>query len=234
IAGFANKYLKRDRARVVYVKPLPASARAAKGTSGVGGTDEASAAAFNYDPGAIGQLAHPAGLAEQLRTLKLKNGLEVVIGRRSAMPLVTVALGLRGGRAESQPFGAADLARFISRSGSHRHGDYRDYGARANGGIDLSDSFFVLKAGSGNLPNMLAILSDRVKSMRVNQGATGDFKKWIAPVLKKEEEQPDKKADRAFWKALYGDHPYGRRATVGDLEKLDEDSVGKWLKQEYT
>src|SRR5207245_5261462 len=78
IASFASKYLKRDRARIVYVTPLPLGARVASAGAGVGVTDETNGAPFQYDPAAIAQLAHPAGLAQQLRTVTLKNGLEVI------------------------------------------------------------------------------------------------------------------------------------------------------------
>jgi zinc protease len=233
IAGFANKYLRRERARVVYVKPLLASARVAAAGAGLGTTDEAATAAFDYDPAAISQLAHSPELAKVLHTVRLKNGLEVIIGRRAAAPMVTVYLALKGGSGDSEPLGAASLARYIAQPVSKRHGNFADYGVQVDCGIGLDRSGCQFRAGSGNLANVLAILSDRVQSMRVEQGAAGLFKKYVGPILKKEEDQAEWRADRAFWKALYGNHPFGRRASLADLERVDEGMVERWLGRVY-
>jgi zinc protease len=234
IAKFAERYLKRDRARMVYVTPMPASAQVKGGANGVGATDEnATQATFSFDSSALTQLAHPTALATELRTFKLGNGLEVVLGRRSAVPMVTIELGFHGGRANAEPAGAGDLERFFLEQGSRQHGDFTNYGARGGGGNGIDSSRFELQAGAGNLENMLAILYDRVSSLRVPAGRSGDFKTYIAPTLRKEEERPEAKADRAFWKRLYEDHPYGRRATVADLEKIDGGAVERWVHRIY-
>jgi zinc protease len=232
IGSFAYRYLKRDRARMVYVTPLPPSAQVRGGASGVGATDEnAKEAAFTFDPAAVRQLAHPAGLASQLQTFKLPNGLEVVLGRRAAVPMVSIALGFHGGTADADPPGIADLADFVLAPASKLHGRPGDFGARYSRGIGIDMQRVQIKAGAGNLENMLAILSDQLTSLRVESGATDSFKKYVASALKKEEEKPEERADRAFWRVLYEDHPYGRRATIDEITKLESSAVERWSRR---
>src|SRR5262249_2689145 len=48
-----------------------------------------------------------------------------------------------------------------------------------------------------------------------------------------ERESPAKKASRAFWHALYGDHPYGRVLGPGDLRDVPAAQVEAWLPNVY-
>src|SRR5262249_38729382 len=114
-----------------------------------------------------------------------------------------------------------------------RHGTFSDFGAQCDSGASEDQWEHQCRAGSGNLPNLLAILNDQVGSMTVPSGEIDILKKYFFPFLKKQEERPEVKADRAFWKALFGDHSYGRRASVEDLAKYDSGAVEAWLKRTF-
>jgi zinc protease len=229
VTQYAYKYLTRDRARVLYVTPLPATARAPGAMTGVGKStdDDAESRSPNYDPQVVHKYAKAPGTG-QWKTTKLKNGLELVIARHTAIPAVAVDLTFHGGRA-SADVGVAELASLVVRPLSKRHGQLSDYGAQVRRGVGDDAWQITVRAGAGNLANVLAILGDQIRSLAVPSGAIDDVRKYLFPVFRKDEQRPEEKADRAFWKGLYEDHPYGRRATVDDLDKLDAAAINKWV-----
>jgi predicted Zn-dependent peptidase len=44
---------------------------------------------------------------------------------------------------------------------------------------------------------------------------------------------PTASAEIAFWRALYGDHPYSRRATTRELARIERSDVDAWLARTY-
>jgi zinc protease len=234
VQQYAYRYLKRDRARMLYIKPLPPNARAKGSPTGLGGgyDDAAEARVPDYSPAEVRQLVKPPGFAA-LTTTTLKNGLELVVAPHPAIPSVTVQLGLHGGHASAER-GLVRLAEFVARPWSKRHHTFFDFGAQASRGASQDQWEEQVRAGSGNLGNVLAILNDQLGSMNVASGMIDEFKKYVFPFLKKEEERPESKADREFWKALFGDHPYGRRSTIDELEKYDGAQVEGWIQRAFT
>jgi zinc protease len=93
-----------------------------------------------------------------------------------------------------------------------------------------ADGFNVsMKAGAGNLSNLFAMLSDRLKGLYVPQGEIELVKKHLFPYLKRLENLAENRADRAFWRALYGDHPYGWNPTTDDMAKVDSRMIEAWV-----
>lgn len=104
-----SKWIRRDRAAMVFVKPLPRDevALMSEDTAGAGGHyrggDEASVLNPSVDvkalnPGVLrGEMSLPE--VEKLEDFKLPNGLRVVILPHSTAPLVDVHLIARGGSA---------------------------------------------------------------------------------------------------------------------------------------
>jgi zinc protease len=232
LTDFSYKYLQRDRARFVYMKPLPPNARIATAPSGVGASDqEKGQEELKFDPAAVKEMAHSPGLA-QLRSFKLPNGLEVIVGRRDAVPLVTLGLLLHGGRPVADP-AVIDVGWELAQPGSKQHGQPIDYGGRVSGASGDDGYVLQMQFGSGNVANMFAILSDRVRSMRVESGSVDGVRKYVLPIVKKELARPEEVADRAFWRALYGQHPYGGRASAADLDKMKPDDIERWAHRIY-
>src|SRR5262249_36159059 len=160
------------------------------------------------DRAAIRALARPPGVGA-FETLRLPNGLEVVVGRKSGSAVVTVGLGLRGGRASAAP-GVVELASTLARPESHYQGRPLDYGARARAFFGEDRSTELIQAGSGNVANVLAVLSESVRSMDVPMGIMPEVREKLLPSLKSDVGRPESQGEAAFWKALYGNHPYGR------------------------
>src|SRR5262249_10324000 len=216
-----------------YIKPLPPTARAKGAPTGLGGgtDDGAEARVPDYTTEQIRQLIKPAGFG-QLKTVKLKNGLEMVVAKYPAIPAVTVQLGLHGGEVSGDP-GLVRLADEAAHPWSKRHGQFSDYGAQCDSGSSQDQWEPQCRAGAGNLPNGFAILNERLGSMAVASGEIDLLKKYAFPYAKKQQDRPEAKADRAFWKALFGEHPYGRRPTIEDLEKYDSSAVEGWIKRTF-
>src|SRR5262249_20621648 len=168
----------------------------------------------------------------KLKTTKLKNGLEIVVAKYPAIPAVTVQLGLHGGRVSGDN-GLVRLADQSVRPYSKRHGQFSDYGAQCGSGSSEGQGEHQWRAGSGNLANVFAILNDHLGSMSVPSGEIDVLKKYSFPYLKKLQDRPEAKADRAYWKALFGEHPYGQRPTIEDVEKYDSSAVEGWLKRTF-
>src|SRR5262249_9541917 len=155
LGRYAYKYLTRDRARALYITPLPPSRRAVGGRTGVGGSedDEQVLARFpQYTADQIRALARPPGFSS-FPSQTVGNGLEVVVAPSSTIPVVTVQLGLHGGRASARP-GVPELTRFVARPHSSRHGNLFEYGATRRENIEEDSWDLQSRAGSGNLGNL--------------------------------------------------------------------------------
>src|SRR5262249_26391770 len=108
----------------------------------------------DFPPGAVLGIAQAPGLWG-FRTIKLPNNLEVVLGRRPGMPVLSIGLGLFGGRAAARPLGVADVAKKVAVVRTHTHGLPANYGAREMEKLDADLISYILQAGAGNLGKML-------------------------------------------------------------------------------
>ncbi|MDQ3263983.1 MAG: insulinase family protein [Myxococcota bacterium] len=230
VGAFAEKYLNRDRARAVYIAPLPADAVPPEGAAGLG-------AELPGDE----QVVFPVtALPARLQTLRpapphrftLPSGMEVLIDRRPGMPIATVGLALRGGEVGGQPLGVSRMAEWVISAGSRLNGEARDFGASSyhEGGAD--DFRYVMRGAAGNLPNMLAILSERVPSMKSPEWLPR-MHAVVMPQRLKADQLPELRAERAFLNAVYGDHPAGRSASVADMMKVGAWDIAEWIRQTH-
>jgi zinc protease len=230
VTDFAYKYLTRERARVVYVRP-PSTTVASTNTGPVGialsGSEEVA-----EQPAAPKPVVLIPGVANY-RTVRLENGLEVIIGNRPGMPLVTVGLALHGGSAGAHPRGVAELADMLSYPETDRQGSPKDFGFRVRSGVERDHARYVLSGAAGNVGNMLAILAERMSSMRTSDYLVHYYAEQVLPYIRSVEDWPEVAAERDFRQALYGEHPYGQTATANDLASVTEGAVNTWLRQTH-
>jgi len=237
VAQFAKTYLKPERARIVFVAPQSAGAGHPVAAREGAGRIDTKAVGPGFAPASteaelLKRIARPPGLAD-FRQLRLANGLEVVIGRRASLPLVTIGLGVHGGTAAAMPAGAAELAEGAGHPDSHDHGELSDVPALGSGSALEDWSVYRVQGLSVDVERMLAVLSDRVRSLRVRYTIVENFKKYQLAVLRKEQDSPESQAERAFWRALYGAHAYGRRTTAADLERIGQGDGNDWIDRTY-
>jgi zinc protease len=227
MTDFAYRYLTRERARTVLVKPLPGNATPPIEGDGARPVpiDEAPAV---FDAEAIRSFVHALGVGAY-RHVTLDDGLEVVIGRRAGLPVVAMGLSLHGGSATAEPPGALELMRRLGYPKVASHVTPADFGGHFAKWSDRDEFTYTFEGSAGNVGNMLDVLADWAPSMRVDPDAVAFFDREILPYLEKTERRPEVQANRAFWQTLYGPHPYGRTVAASDLGRLGAGDADRWL-----
>jgi predicted Zn-dependent peptidase len=81
---------------------------------------------------------------------------------------------------------------------------------------------------------MLAILSDRVQSMEVPDHAIETFRRSEQPIWERAAARPERRAENAFFAALYPDFPYRRSSSKAELDAIDEKALKEWVRKAYT
>jgi len=226
---FAFEWLARDRARAVFVEPSGAAR-----TLDAAGRPTVFAPAddirVKIDAGALRTYVHPPG--GEVKSVTLKNGLEVILVRRESSPTVTVTLGFRGGEATGNPLGAPELAQMLASPLKVRNGPPSLYGARVSSWATTDATYLQGRAASGNLENLLAIISDRVDSMHVDAAMKVAWDEVVA-ALRRDEARPSARSGRTFRDAVYPGSPYGRTAVGDNFDRLGGGDVQGWINRTY-
>lgn len=226
LESFAYDWLSRDRARAIFVQPTGDRSAALD----FAGTPSVFAAPddvrVKIAPEALSTYVH--GPAKDLHALVLKNGLEVLLVKRASAPTVAVTLGVRGGRATSEPKGAAELATTIASPTQKFNGPPAKYGARLSLETTLDSTYYTGLAASGNLENVLAMMADGVKSMHVDDGMRAGWKELVNH-YRRHDALPSTQLDRAFQEETFIGSPLGRSVTADDIDRLSPGDVQTWI-----
>lgn len=229
VTDFAYKYVNRSRARVVFVEPLRKGDEAPVG--GVAHEAFEDPAQVSFPTASIKGLMHPPGF-NAIEQFTLPNGLEVLVERRNT-PLVTLTLAMRGGEPFEPVPGAAAMAQLTGRQLDHISGNPGDFGASIRARLATDTLWLTERAASGNLVNALAVLSDRVTSMRANEAGFAFVHDQLMPTLQREENLPSSRAHVALQRALFGDSSYGHSATTHDLTRVNVSDAQQVLDATY-
>jgi zinc protease len=229
VSDFAYRYLSRERARAVLVTPLPGDAVPDLEA------EPARPAPLDdvppsFDAGAIRRFIHAPG-AGAYRRVVLDNGLEVLIGRRAGLPVATVGLSLHGGTSMAEPPAAADLAWLAGRPRVPGDVVPADFGLHLGSFRNRDDMLYLFEGSAGNVASMLELLAARVPATRVDPEAMAVLDREFVPFLAKAELAPEGRALRAFRRALYGEHPYGRSLVASDLGRLVAGDANGWMER---
>lgn len=241
VSHFAEKYLRRDRARAVVIRPFSADDKqVAAGPAGLApvGADALTTSLPAEKVKELGR-AHLARKNETVVTAKrehleetLPNGLKVVVQRRrDALPVAVVQLTVPVGTGGTTPLGAAELAQELARPRGHLYGNGGDFGVSWGSAVSLDRLEISAAGASGNVPNMLAQLSERVGSMRVEASELAFFKSEFADYLTAVEQLPLVKARRTLTEALFRGHPWATQASVADQKKLGAGELEGWFER---
>ncbi len=231
---YAMKYLSRDRARIVYVEPLPASAVAEFGATGLGSSGAADTATVqvHYPIEAIRKISRGPGLGEA-RSFKTPHGLQVVVVPRRTLPLVSVVLALPSVPPLGTKPGVDRVAQDVGAPKANWNSMMFGFGGQ-KGMRFLADAVLLTaQAANGNLANLLASLGEEVTSMEVETEVLLDFRRKHLPFLERAEKEPKARADQAFRKELYEKHPYGESASAAQMGEVGESDAEAWLDRVY-
>jgi zinc protease len=223
MTDFAYRWLQRDRARMVLVKP---------GENGVSALASVKGLPPDALPEALPKGPLPAALtgSAEIRSVRLANGLEVLLAPRPGMPLVSVGMALGGGEVVGKR-GVAELTEWVSFPRSSFQGLPGDYGLRSSQQLYRDHVRYGLEGAAGNVGNILAILGERLSTMTTEYEVLRIFNENVRPWRKALDAYPEYRAERALQHALYGEHPYGQSASFEDLGKVTQSDVEDWLSQ---
>ena len=227
--NFTLQWLSRDRARAVFVEPSGASAIGSDSGNPppVFAADDAR---VKIASGAFKKYAH--GPVGDIQVLTLKNGLQVLLVRRVGAPSVAVNVGVRGGSATAEPLGVSVLTVLLARPLQTGHGPPSQFGGTVSYASGADATYIEGRAASGNLENLLAVLSDTVQSLHVDDGLV-----WSWPTLVEDRRRSDgssyAEAERKFLAEVYPGSVMGRTALADNFKRLDPGDLNKWIDRAF-
>jgi zinc protease len=218
-----------DRARVLFIEPLPEKERPPPGIVGVPSvetrkmTDTPVAGIDFGEPPSTEPVPELRGAREKI----LRNGLRVVLVPRPQFPAIAAVLGFRGGTGAS-PIGLIELLRRLERNGIFalkrnaleiRKVDDEDYSAD------------IVLGGRRNLSNALLLLAGRLRA--IDQIPWDRLLKRLRSTDLVVKESPGTQATRKLWAALYGNHPYARVLSPDIFRSVQAPDMAAWLPRLY-
>jgi len=158
----------------------------------------------------------------------LPNGIILLHSEKKALPIVTVVFAIKAGSVVEPPekAGLANLTADLLNEGTSRRTsknisdeiEFVGGSLSTSGGSDyMTVSLSILKK---DLELGFDLLSDIILNPSFSQEEINRRKKVIKSSIIQQNEEPGIVASRAFSKAVFGEHPYGRPAE-GTLETLD-------------
>jgi zinc protease len=225
-ARLAYQELTRERARTVLFSPAAASSEASRAGlpawhgAGAGRPSELVPNAPAWDPSELARMV-PEPLS--VSTTHLPTGLTVITVRRPATAAVAW-LGFRGGYSDADPPLLLELAlrtRPEARQAPRMH-------ILPGRGATRDLSFEAVEFLPAQLPDALTLLFAKAGVPAREWPNREGLERLLAPVAAGEDGQA-KKATRAFWHALLGDHPYARMVATDDLDKVTRSDVDGWI-----
>gem|GEM_PF-352785 len=222
---FTLKWLSRDRVRVLLVEPNGDSIEAAD-TGAPPAVFAADDVHVRISSGAVKTYAH--GPLGDVRTVNLKNGLQVLLVRRLGAPTVAATVGVRGGSATADPLGAAELAARLAVPLEVGNGPPSQFGGSVTLRTALDATYVEGRAASGNLSDLLAVLSDTTQSLHVDDGVS---RSWhdVVDARHRFDTTPNAEADRRFLAEVYPGSAAGRMAQAEDFKKLGSGQLNRWM-----
>ena len=157
-----------------------------------------------------------------MTTFQASNGLEVVTAPEAGSGLVTLVLGIRGGRLTSSPPGLADRTAWSRQSWEYERPAW--LGATVSSWWTDDSGFIEYRGASGNLPNLLAMLAERVLTRRTMSPSKATLSRPSA--------QPETdEFYRRFYEVLLGSAGGQAYLPMVQVAALDGDAAQHWVEQ---
>jgi zinc protease len=224
VAKFAYDHLGQQRRHAVLFTPSdvvtgPAHRRPAAAPSAPH-ADNLFADAASWDPMELPGVASPIS---NVVMKKLATGLTVIVARRRAAS-ATAWLGFHGGYSDIDPPLVVELALRARPEAVAA----AKYGALAGRGATRDASLVTLEFRAADLEQALALLFAK---------ATTPIQKWppreglerLVASVNADVDAASARANGAFWRALFGDHPFARVLTAADLARVTRADVDAWI-----
>jgi zinc protease len=188
----------------------------------------------------ISQAAH-AGL--KIQQWQTSRGAEVYFVENHDLPIIDISTNFYAGSARDDAAkpGVSGITRHLMALGAAGLSDekiskqFADVGAQLGGGVDDDKASFKLRTLSSGRER------DKALDLYIKILQKPDFpedvlareKARVIAGLKEAATQPETIADKAYTKALFGNHPYGFDAEPEHIQKIDRYDVLKFYKTYY-
>jgi zinc protease len=226
--AFTLEWLSRNRARAVFVEPSGVtSVTIEDGPPVVFAADDVRA---KIASGALKTYAH--GPVGDIQSLTLKNGLQVLLVRRLGAPSVAAAVGVRGGGATAEPLGVAQLVGRLATPTEVGNGPPSQFGGSLAYTITPDATYVDGRAASGNLENLLAVLSDTVQSLHIDDGVRWAWNELVDG-KRRSDASPNAEAERKFLAEVYPGTAMGRTALADNFKQLGPSDLQKWVDRTF-
>lgn len=168
-----------------------------------------------------------AARADSVQRITTDKGLEIWLVESHAVPLVAMEFAIRGGAAQD-PKGRAGLCAMLASTLDEGAGPYDasafhravdDLAIHIGFGADRDYLSGHLRTLSRNLEPAFALLKLALSEPRFDADAIERVRSQYLAMVKRDLNDPETMAARAFREAAFPDHPYGAPAH-GDLESL--------------
>ena len=159
------------------------------------------------------------------------------------LPFVTMDISLRAGSAfEGDKHGLANLTASLLTEGAGRYNaekfqqELERMGSKITASADKLNINVQATMLTENIEQTLSLLTQVIISPRFDESAVERIKQAIISGLKQGEESPAFKLDRAFDKAIYGEHVYAHPVAgyVDSVEKLTQQDIRDYHQQNFT
>ena len=226
---FAERLLSPERARAVLLQPYAADARP---PTPIPGADDL-ITILNRTPlpsATLDQLGRVRSL-DGVRRTTLPNGLELVLLRRPGAPVITASLAFHGGEAAAAPGVASAALRTIE---VRFEENLDDFGVSYLLLTTRDHTVARVLAGAANLPRALDALSFTIRGGASPDWPSDKFQQQTLPLLRKEDDAPSARGERALMTALFHGHPFGDTPTADVLASRTKAELGAWLERSFT
>ncbi|MEM9074146.1 MAG: pitrilysin family protein [Myxococcota bacterium] len=177
-----------------------------------------------------------------IQRAELGNGLELNTVEWHQLPVVYLRLVVRSG-AETDPEnlqGLSDLVAQMLEEGTRRQSSAQlaerveFLGADLWTGADEENVHLVFRALSEHLDDAMSILAEVATQPAFNQQELNKLKRRERDRLALMSKRPNFLARRAFYRRLYGDHPYGRVDTTEEvIQRVRRTDLVRWHRRHF-
>ncbi len=195
-------------------------------------------------------VAIPAQAALQIQSWQLANGARVLFVENHSIPLVDVSIEFDAGSRRDPPGKAgtaalthAMLARGVSPvsqplpepalSEAQISDTLADTAAQRGGDVSADRAGLTLRSLRSEREAALSLFARLLAHPSFPAELLARDKARAISSLKEDETKPEVIASKAFWRLLYGQHPYAQQESVASLEAITREDVAAFHRMHY-
>lgn len=193
--------------------------------------------------------AAPAAAALKIQSWTLENGARVLFVENRTIPVLDVSVDFDAG-ARRDPKGKSGTAALtnamLARGVRAEAGEpamteaaisdtMADTAAQRGGAAGTDRASLTLRTLSSVTEReaAVALLARILAHPSFPQGFLARDKARTIAAIREEETKPDAIAEKAFWRAMYGEHPYGNHPTVASVQSISRDDLVAFHQRHY-